>query len=157
MKLTIQHEGKFYIDLSLALGVAHGTAIFKRISDAIRHIRVWNHIDNIFACVESEDADTVFKRLVQLIQAVGLPINDDKVVAPADTMVCLEAEVTFRNCTVHLPQRKTDEALNMIKTFEGMSEVLRQKYQPLLGKLLHVAKIIVPARAFLNRMLSTFP
>ena len=44
----------------------------------------------------------------------------------------------------------------MIKQFEGINVVAWQKYQSLLGKLLYLAKVVIPARAFLNRMLSNF-
>ena len=57
LKWTIHHKGKFYIDKSLAFGAVYGTAIFQRISDSIRgilaheNIKLWNYIDDIFACV----------------------------------------------------------------------------------------------------------
>ena len=85
LKLVIQHEGKFYLDKSLAFGVANSTFIFQRISDAIRHIlanehiRVWNYIDDIFACIKGRHMERVFRRLMQLIQELGLPINKDSI------------------------------------------------------------------------------
>ena len=159
VKLAIQHQGKFYIDKSLAFGAANGTVIFQRISDAIRRIllneeiNVWNYIDDIFACVDHTEAHRVFNRLVQLIQELGLPINLDKVVAPADGMTCMGIEVDARRHTVRLPQTKINEAVEIVKSFEGVASVTRQKYQLLLGKFLYVAKIVIPARPFLNRML----
>ena len=99
LKLVIQHGGKFYVDKSLAFGVVHGTAIFQRISDAIRAflkmegIMVWNYIGDIFACAEESEEERVFNQLYQLIQALGLPINTGKVVKNTDVMTCMGIEV----------------------------------------------------------------
>ena len=38
LKLDIYHNSCYYIDKSMAYGAIHGTAIFQRISDAIRNI-----------------------------------------------------------------------------------------------------------------------
>ena len=92
LKLGMKFKEKFYLDRSLAFGAVNGTAIFHRISDAIRkilsteHITVWNYIDDIFACVPVERAEEVFERVEQLILELGLPINGEKVVRPADSM-----------------------------------------------------------------------
>ena len=66
VKLTMQHEGECYEDRSLAFGTVHGTAIFQRIMD--EKIRLYNYIDNIFACTESEVALAVFHRAKEIIE-----------------------------------------------------------------------------------------
>ena len=159
LKLGMNFEGKFYVDRSLAFGAVNGTAIFQRISDAIRkilskeHITVWNYIDDIFACVSAQRAQEVFQRVEQLILELGLPINDTKVVRPADSMTCVGIEVDAQKKTVRIPQGKMEEILTECKNFKTKKVVSRKNLQSLLGKLLYVAKIVVPARAFLNRML----
>ena len=60
LKLGMSFDGKYYIDNLVAFGAVHGTGIFQRVSDVIRHIlayngiRVWYYIDDVFACVEEE-------------------------------------------------------------------------------------------------------
>ena len=160
LKLTMCHEGKFYVDRSLSFGAVHGTAIFQRITDAIRrileyeNIKVYNYIDDIFACVEEDRATYVFNRLKALIQELGLPINDTKVVTPADVMTCMGIEINVVHKSVRLPHQKIQEISYACNTFVGRRECKRRELQSLLGKLLYLAKIIVPARGFLNRMLS---
>ena len=81
--------------MSLAFATASGTAIFQRISDAVRrilakeNIRVWNYIDDIFACLPASVADVGFRRIVELFKELGLPINPDKLVSPTDEMTCM--------------------------------------------------------------------
>ena len=160
LKLTMCHEGKFYVDRSLSFGAVHGTAIFQRITDVIRrilaheNIRVYNYIDDIFACAEEDRAPYVFNRLKALIQELGLPINDSKVVAPSDVMTCMGIEVNVVDKSVRLPHQKIQEISHVCDSFVGRRICKRRELQSLLGKLLYLAKIIVPARGFLNRMLS---
>ena len=77
LALGIKHRGSDYIDMSLAFGPVNGTAIFQRISDAIRKIlrkeiiAVWNYIDDIFTCNPSEGADKAFNRILELTCELG--------------------------------------------------------------------------------------
>ena len=160
LKLTMCHGGKYYVDRSLSFGAVHGTAIFQRITDAVRkilaseNIRVYNYIDDIFACAEESVAHEAFRRLEELIGELGLPINRDKVVAPAEEMICMGVEINVRNRTVRLPREKICEIEHACEQFRGRRTCKRRELQSLLGKLLYLAKIIIPARGFLNRMLA---
>ena len=162
MKLGICHEGKYYIDKSLAFGAVHGTAIFQRITDAIRNILrsegiiIWNYIDDLFACAEESEADYVFRRMYELIEQLGLPINPDKVVSPTTIMTCMGIRVDAENKTLSLTKEKLHELQLLCDNFVNKCRVPRRTLQSLLGKLLYMAKILAPARAFLNRMLANY-
>ena len=137
LKLGMKFKEKFYLDRSLAFGAVNGTAIFQRISDAIRkilsteHITVWNYIDDIFACVPAERAEEVFERVEQLILELGLPINGEKVVRPADSMTCVGIEVDAQKKTVRIPQEKMEEIVAECKNFTNKKVVTRKKLQSL--------------------------
>ena len=109
LKITMQHEGNFYIDRSLAFGAVHGTAIFQRITNSIRcileeeNIRVYNYIDDIFTFMESDRAHHDFMCLRELIEKLGLPINDSQVVTPANVMFCMGIKINAVNKTAKLP------------------------------------------------------
>ena len=72
----------------MAFGAAHGTAIFQRVTDAIRRImqasgiQIWNYIDDLFAFVPADQADAAFELLRDLVLELGLPINYSKLVPP---------------------------------------------------------------------------
>ena len=100
---------------SSAVSTAHGTAIFQRITDAIRRILahegivVYNYVNDIFTYAESEDAHWVFSHLRAIIEELGLPINEDKPVAPDNVMLCMGIEINITNKTMRLPQEKIEE------------------------------------------------
>ena len=137
----------------------HGTAIFECITDAIHNILrsegivIWNYIDDLFACAEESEADYVFRRMYELIEQLGLPINPDKVVSPTTIMTCMGICVDAENKTLSLTKEKLHELQLLCDNFVNKCRVPRRTLQSLLGKLLYMAKILAPARAFLNRML----
>ena len=94
-----------------------------------------------------------FDRLKQVIQELGLLINQDKVFEPADKMICIGFEVNVKERTVRIPDEKMEQIVAECVSFQNQSRVTRQSLQSLLGKLLYLAKITVPAQAFLNQML----
>ena len=160
LKLWVHHNNAYFMDKSLAFGAAHGTAISQRVTDAIRRIMaaekmgIWNYIDDLFACVPEQEAETVFNRLCKLVTELGLPINEDKLVPPSDVMTCMGIEINANDKSIKIPNEKLKDISDIIQQFEGARVVSKQRVQSLLGKLLYVAKIVVPARTFLNRMLA---
>ena len=69
-------------------------------------------------------------------------------------MVCMGIEVDANKKTVRIPQDKLSQVLDECQKFHGHTRVSRQALQSLFGRLLYVAKVVVPTRAFSNRMLS---
>ena len=86
--LGMMWQDKYYIDKNLAFGAIHGTAIFERITNLIRFIlakqgiKIFNYIDDIYACGHENVADEAFRALTLVIERVGLPINASKVFPP---------------------------------------------------------------------------
>ena len=78
-------QNKYYIDKNLAFGAIHGTAVLERITDLIRFIlakqgnKIFNYIDDIYACCHKDVATEAFNALTLVIERVGLPINPSKV------------------------------------------------------------------------------
>ena len=68
--------------------------------------------------------------------------------------MCMGIEVDANKKTVSIPQDKLSQVLDECHKFHGCTRVSRQALQSLLGRLLYVAKVVVPARAFLNHMLA---
>ena len=115
LKLCLSHNDQFYVDRSLVFGVAHGTAIFQRVSDAIcrimqsKGIHIWNYIDDFFACVEADSAVRAFEQLKSLVVELGLPINETKLVPPAMVMTCVGIQVDAGNKSLKIPDGKIDD------------------------------------------------
>ena len=147
-------DGKYYLDRSLAFGAVNGTVIFQHLSDAIRkillseNIKIWNYIDNIFACVPAPRVDGMFDRVEQVIQELGLPINYDKIVRPVDNIIYMGIEVNAKQRTVRMPTGKMNEILIKYENFSTKKVITRRKVQLLLGKLLYVTKAVIPGKGF---------
>ena len=161
IKCGIVHRNTFFCDKRLVFGAVNGTLIFQRVSDGIRYIlgqegiRICNYIDDTFASFEKEGAKRKFERICGLIQALGLPLNKDKVQGPTTCMEIMGIEVDVVKRTLAIGEKKLQEIIHKCEAFEGKQEVHKTELQSLLGKLLYVSKIIRPARGFLNRMLNT--
>ena len=88
--LGIRWNNQYFLDQNLPFGAVHGTAIFERITDLIRHIMarkgflVWKYIDDIYACCHKDVAQAAFHDLLDTIRLLGLPINQKTVFPPAE-------------------------------------------------------------------------
>ena len=52
---------------------------------ASQGIKIWNYIDDLFACVPAEKPDLTYNTLLKnLVTELRLPINEDKLVPPSD-------------------------------------------------------------------------
>ena len=85
--LGIFWNGSYYLDKNLSFGVVHGTAIFQRISDLVRFLmtkrgfRVQNYIDDIYAVYYKDQAYRAYVTLKEILNSLGLPLNNNKVFA----------------------------------------------------------------------------
>ena len=89
------HWENYFIDRSLPFGFKHRSAIFQRISDAVRFImtseghKTWNYIDD-FLCVSlPSKINYSYTRLQSLLQELGLTVSSKKLVPPSTRVVCL--------------------------------------------------------------------
>ena len=134
--------------------------IFQRISDDIRHmlsqdnIIVWNYIDDIFAAWESQGSIDKFETLCNLVRDLGLPLNDEKVEPPSDSMIIMGIHINVPERTIEILANKMEEIVQECNGAYEMSVLTKRQLQSLLGKLLYISKVIKPARGFLNRMLN---
>ena len=81
---------------------------------------------------------------------LGLPINEIKLVPPNDVMICIGIEVDVKRKTLKIPGEKVREIQEVIQQFQDCTRFTAQRLQSLLGKLLYVSKVMVPARGFFN-------
>ena len=160
LKLGYMWEGKYYLDVSLAFGLVHGTANFSRLSDSVRFImnqngyKVFNYIDD-FLIVSSEDkATSAYEFLIKILNELGLPINNSKLVPPSRRVTCMGINIDLDNNTPSIYSDKLEEILQFCISFSKLTKVSKTKFQSLCGKLLYIQRCVRAARIFLNRMLS---
>ena len=84
LKLGIRWKGDYFLDGSAAFGWIHGSAAFQLLSNAIVFImsqkgyHMFAYIDDYILVNEIGDAEQAFDSLVDLLNELGVPINQDK-------------------------------------------------------------------------------
>ena len=84
LKLEIRWKGDYFLNGSAAFGWIHGSAAFQLLSDAIVFImaqkgyHMFAYIDDYILVNEIGDAEQAFDSLVDLLNELGVPINQDK-------------------------------------------------------------------------------
>ena len=142
VKLGIQYDGSYYLDTSLVFGAVNGTAMFQHISDAVHRILasenicVWNYINDIFACLPASKAKAGYRRIVELVMKLGLPINDNKLVPPTEEMTCMGIVINADKKTIRLSDSKVEEILKECQDNMSKRFIRSRDLQSLLGKLL---------------------
>ena len=153
------YSENIYFDSCLPFGFKFGSAIFQKLSDAVRHIlskfgfQVTNYIDDIIGHSVVSKAKESFDTLHKLLKELGFDISYKKMVSPATKVVCLGVEIDTKNFTVSITREKIAEIIELCKIWKGKTQCSKKELQSLLGKLLYITKCVKSSRFFLNRML----
>ena len=148
-----------YFDTCVPFGYRHGSAIFQRLTDAIRYImatknyHITNYIDDLVGNATVSKANAAFECLCDLLVDLGFEVSKKKLVRPATTCICLGVEINTREFTVSIPEEKLREIINLCKSWLGKQTCTKKELQSLLGSLLYITKCVRVSRVFLNRML----
>ena len=148
-----------YIDSCLPFGFKHGSALFQRLSDAVRFIMaqkgfsVTNYIDDIIGHSVISKSNESFQTLRALLLELSFDISEKKVVQPATRVTCLGVDIDTEQFTVSIPPEKITEILKECNSWANREECTKRQLQSLLGKLLYITKCVRISRPFLNRML----
>ena len=150
---------KYFIDRSLPFGYRQGSAIFQRVTDAIRFIMsqaghsITNYIDDLVGYGTPSMAQKSYDHLYHLLQELGFKISEKKLVPPSTKCICLGIEIDTVEFTLSIPPDKLIEITDTCKYWETKHSCSKKELQSLLGKLLYISKCVRSSRFFLNRML----
>ena len=159
--LTGLYHNSYYIDSCLAFGYRNGSAIFQRLTDAIRYIMstkshtVTNYIDDIIGYGLQSTVDQSFQELYSLLRDLGLNISEHKLVHPTTKAICLGVEIDTEKFTISVPLEKLKEIRLACHDWLTKTHCSKRELQSLLRKLLYITKCVRASRFFLNRMLTT--
>ena len=152
-------QDKWFLDTCLPFGFRHGSALFQRLSDAVRHTMrqrshdVINYIDDILGIELPSRVDASFDALSSLLGRLGFEISQNKLVTPATCVNCLGVLVNTKNFTLSVPPPKMQEILKKCQAWRQKTSCTKRQLQSLLGSLLFVSKCVRSSRFFLNRLL----
>lgn len=102
------------------------------------------------------DKDTCVKHFAivrELLADLGLPESVEKIQYPSTCVTWLGIRIDFQNMSLSVPETKLQEVRTWVGKALKCRSISRKHLQSMLGKLLHIAKCIRPARLFVARLL----
>ena len=72
----------------------------------LRNVWVINYLDDYIGVAYPQNAPNAFQILMNLLQKVGLPINDKKIEEPGERITCLGIEINARTGILKIPPNK---------------------------------------------------
>ena len=120
------HWRHIYINTCVRFGSRHGSQIFQRISDAVRHImrrhghKVINYVDDYVGFGVPSDARASYDLLYDLLQ---------KLVPPATLITCLGVEINTITGTIAIPADKLRQICDTVKQWKHRKRCSRRQLQ----------------------------
>ena len=158
--LVINWDSNYYIDVTMPFGVRASSGHMQRVADAIvailgrMGIVVHMYLDDLVVVAPTLDvANAQYDVAKSLLAELGLPKAQDKSQPPSTSIKWLSITIDSTNGTLSIPQDKLNETIKLIKTFDQRRSISRKQLQSVLGKIMHIAKCIKPARLFIARLL----
>ena len=157
--LGLRHD-RYYVDTCLLFGYRNGSALFQRLSDAVRHIMcqrnydVINYIDDIVGVDLPSKIDASFDALCHLLPELGFQISKKKLEPPTTALNCLGIMIDTKTFTMSIPPAKLKEIIDMCSHWTNKKYCSKRQLQSLLGSLLYISKCVKASLFYLNRLLN---
>ena len=158
--LALKWRDTSYLDVSVPMGMKTGSALCQCVTDVIRHVMsskgvmLWNYIDDVICIHKRENTSAEFDLLYSLFEFLGIPMNPKKVVPPTRVLTCMGIIVDIDAGLLSIPHSKCMEILDLYRHYRTHARISHRQLQSLLGKLLYLHRCVIPARAFVNRLLT---
>lgn len=112
------------------------------------------YLDDLVVASENwQKAQSDFEIVRQLLGELGLPEAKEKSQPPAKVIRWLGIDIDVHNMTLSLPQDKLAQVHTAVGKALRCRSMSKRHLQSILGKLMHVAKCVKPARLFIARLL----
>lgn len=158
--LCAQWDDKYYCDITLPFGARASSLHMQTVANAIVRIlqdqgvyaRVYLD-DVITLSPDRESAHAHHAQVIELLSRLGLPIAHDKTQPPARVVQWLGIDINTEKMTISIPRDKVEETLTIVNKYEKRRAMTKRELQSVLGRLIHIAKCVPPARLFVSRLL----
>ena len=161
-KLGIFFEGHYYYDTTLPMGSASSCKLFEEFSCAIHHIvqfhipkcKMIHYLDDFLFMAESEVLCQEYLNVFSTICAdIGVPLSLEKTTKPSNSTTFLGITLDTVTQEATLPKEKIDQYCSDLNSISKRRSIKKRDLQSIIGKLAF-ASSVVPARAFLRRMIN---
>ena len=166
MKARSPFDGKwwFFYDKCLAFGAAISCAHFQMVSDSVAFLVRWktqklpiNYLDDyLFASFLKCYCNQQLKIFIEICGKIGMPINLEKTQWASTQMTFLGFLIDTIRRLVFVPYQKVIVAQNMIDFVlnKKSKKLTLLQLQKICGFLNFLCRVIVPGRAFMQRLYS---
>ena len=158
--LCVKWRDGYYLETSMPFGARASSCFMQRIANFITRvlrsegIRATMYLDDIVVVApDSATAHTQYDRVRALLVELGLPEAVEKAQTPSTAVRWLGIDVDAAAMTLAIPHDKVQDALEAVKRFTSARSINKRQLQSLIGKLVHVAKCVTPARIFISHLL----
>ena len=160
--LCLSWGGQHYADLSKPFGARASSCFMQRVANLVTRIlrkegiRAIMYLDDVIVVVPDEPtASRHYVRVHDLLRELGLPEAIDKTQSPATRVRWLGIDIDTANMILFIPTDKLQDVREAEDRYSKAASINKQQLQSLVGKLLHVAKCVEPARVFISRLLDS--
>ena len=117
-----------------------------------------DYVDDFISICPQSHAEHLWKSFSDLLQQLGLKpsLTPGHLVPPSTTFVGLGILFNLDDNTISVPSEKLAATRELILLWLHKLEASKQELQSLLGKLLHVCRVVRSGRLLLSRMLETY-
>ena len=163
LNVAWHHQGSqmsHYLDTSMPFGSKLSSLYFQRVANFVTRIlgqegiKGYMYLDDLI--VIAPDPITAyhqFDRVRELFRYLGLPEAPGKTQPPSHKVTFLGIEIDTRSMTLSIPEKKVTQTLNELKKLTRRKTITRRQLQSVIGRIVHVAKCVAPARLFAARLL----
>ena len=156
------HTSPTYLyDVRLPFGSSLSCHIFQSVSDAIvrmfsrRGFIAISYLDDFMIIAKSElECQIALSSLTELVENLGLVINQDKVAQPAQRMTFLGIYIDCVAWTLSLPIDKLEKLKIYLSKWTVKQKATKKELQCLVGKLNWAAKVVRGGRTFLRNLIN---
>ena len=150
------------LDMAMPFGSKLSSLYFQRIAKFItrvlsqKGIKAFMYLDDLI--VIAPDPITAYYQfdvVRELFRDLGLPEAPGKTQPPSHKVTFLGIDINTRTMTLSITPTKVEQTLTEIKKLRRRSSITRKQLQSIVGRIIHVAKCVAPARLFACRLLDT--
>lgn len=150
----------YYCDITMPFGARASSLHMQSAANAIvyaleqKGVYARVYLDDIITLSADKEAALAHHDIViQLLTRLGLPIARDKIQTPARAVEWLGININTLDMTISIPHKKVQDTLIAVKKYKKRRSMSKRELQSLIGRLIHVAKCVSPARLFVSRLL----
>lgn len=158
--LCARWQDKYYCDITVPFGARASSMHMQSVANAIVDILANNgiearmYLDDLITLVPTRDkAEKDHNFVKDLLKRLGLPEACEKAQSPSRAVEWLGISINSADMSLSIPEQKVKETLAIVSKYSKKQKMSKKELQSVIGRLIHIAKCVSPARLFVSRLL----